>query len=391
MSPLDAAIVVLVLTFALLGATRGLAAGGLALIGFTAGAIAGSRIGALLAEGAEDARIVPAVTLFAGLVLGGLAAVALERFGLRLRERLARHRAGRLADGVGGAALFAVLALAMVWALAAVALRGPGGGASSPLGRIAGDSRIVAALDEALPSPDPLLEALRRVAPTPTLAGPDPSVPPPDAGRASDPDIREASRSVVRVTGVACGIGLEGSGWVAGDGLVVTNAHVVAGQTDTLVESVDGQGSDAEVVAYEPENDIAVLSAPDLDLPPLELDSEPARGDSGAVAGFPENGPLTLVPARLGTTAEVSSQDSYGRGPIDRRMTAFRAEVRSGNSGGPVIDGDGRVMATVFAASESAGPPSGLGVPNDVVADRLGGRLEPTSPGRCGTSATLGR
>ena len=391
MSALDAAILVLILTFALLGATRGLLAGGLALVGFTAGAFAGSRIGALLADGADDARIVPAVTLFSGLVLGGLAAVAFERFGIRLRDRLSRHRAGRFVDGFGGAVLFSVLALAMVWALAAVALRGPGGGGGSPLGRAAGESRIVALLNDALPSPDPLLAALRRVAPTPTLAGPDPSVPAPDSRLASEPAIRAASRSVVRVTGIACGVGLEGSGWVAGDGLVVTNAHVVAGQSQTLVDSVDGQSAEAEVVAYEPRNDLAVLSAPGLDLPPLALDPDPSRGDSGAVAGFPENGPLTIVPARLGTTAEVSSQDSYGRGPIERVMTAFRAVVRSGNSGGPVIDKRGRVMTTVFAASESAGPPSGLGVPNGVVAERLAARLEPTDPGRCGTSATLGR
>ena len=99
--------------------------------------------------------------------------------------------------------------------------------------------------------------------------------------------------------------------------------------------------------------------------------------------GYPENGPLTLTPARLGRTGEVTSQDSYGRGPIQRLMTPFRGSVRPGNSGGPVIDAAGDVVATVFAASAGGGPASGLGIPNPVVADALRGRLEPTATGPC--------
>jgi len=90
-----------------------------------------------------------------------------------------------------------------------------------------------------------------------------------------------------------------------------------------------------------------------------------------------------LAPARLGTTAEVTSQDAYGRGPIRREMTAFRGEVRSGNSGGPVVDRDGRVLTTVFGAEQRSGPPGGLGVPNDVAAEALRGDLQPTGNGPC--------
>ena len=49
-------------------------------------------------------------------------------------------------------------------------------------------------------------------------------------------DVQAAGRSVVRVLGTACGLGVQGSGWVAGNGIVVTNAHVVAGQDDTTVQ-----------------------------------------------------------------------------------------------------------------------------------------------------------
>ena len=99
--------------------------------------------------------------------------------------------------------------------------------------------------------------------------------------------------------------------------------------------------------------------------------------------GFPENGPLAFTPARLGRTGTVTSQDSYGRGPVQRRMTPFRADVRSGNSGGPVVDLDGNVLTTVFAASTGPGRANGLGVPNTVVAKALGGKLGPVDTGPC--------
>ncbi|MBA2240092.1 MAG: trypsin-like peptidase domain-containing protein, partial [Solirubrobacterales bacterium] len=283
---------------------------------------------------------------------------------------------------VGAAALFAVLALLMVRALGADALHSPTASAGE-LRALVQRSSVLGALNDALPPSGPLLRVLREVSPTPVVRGPDPDVPPPDPTLADDPEIDAAARSVVRVTGVACGLGVAGSGWVARPGIVVTNAHVVAGQEETLVTSADGVESEAQVVFYEPRDDLAVLAGGDLDVPALGLDSAPLKGEGGAVAGYPENGPLTVVPARLGTTGVVASQDSYGRGPIRRRMTAFRADVRSGTSGGPVLDGRGRVMATVFAASAEQGPPSGLGVPNELVAAALEGPLEPVEPGPC--------
>ena len=107
------------------------------------------------------------------------------------------------------------------------------------------------------------------------------------------------------------------------------------------------------------------------------------RAPRPSSSAYPENGPLTFTAARLGRTGLVTSQDSYGRGPVQRRMTPFRADVRSGNSGGPVVNLDGAVVATVFAASISDGPGNGLGVPNGVVAKALSGRLEPTDTGPC--------
>ncbi len=112
----------------------------------------------------------------------------------------------------------------------------------------------------------------------------------------------------------------------------------------------DGSVFEATVVHYDTLNDLALLAVDGLDAPPLSL-ADGRRGDEAAVIGYPGNGPLTFTPARLGRTGLVTSEDSYGRGPVQRRMTPFRADVRSGNSGGPVVDLNGDVVTTVFAAS----------------------------------------
>jgi len=100
------------------------------------------------------------------------------------------------------------------------------------------------------------------------------------------------------------------------------------------------------------------------------------------VIGYPENGPLTTVPARVGATGPVITQDSYGRGPVTRQLTALRGDVRSGNSGGPLVDGSGRVMGTVFAAT-TQGKPGGYAVPNAIVASALGDSTGSVSTGPC--------
>lgn len=278
--------------------------------------------------------------------------------------------------------LLAALALLVAWGFGAVALHSDGADTRKIRDAVQ-SSTILAALNEVMPPSGPLLNVLRRVDPTPTVSGPSAAVAPPKSGITDDPDVGLAAQSTVRVLGTACGLGVVGSGWVAGSELVVTNAHVVAGEDDTSVSVEGGSELDAQAVHYDPRNDLAILSVPGLGARPLEFASRTAKGTDAAVIGFPENGPLTLTPARLGRTGEVTSQDSYGRGPVQRSMTPFRGEVRPGNSGGPVVDAGGDVLTTVFGASEGRGPVSGLGVPNEVVAAALGSRLQPTDTGPC--------
>ena len=382
MNLVDFIIAAFVLALAALGWERGLTRGAPPLIGFVGGAALGARLGPeLLASGSESAYA-PVVTVICGLLLGAALAVAMEGIGAALHERAGMGGTARGLDSGGGAVLLALLALLVSWAFGAVALHAPDSGRTSLRSAIQ-RSAILGFLNDTLPPSGPLLNVLRRVDPTPEVEGPEARVGPPRAGIAGDPDVREAGGSVLKVLGTACGLGVEGSGWVIGPELVATNAHVVAGQQDTTVTAPDGSELDADAVAYEPRDDFAILRAPGLRLPPLPLASGPRGGTAGAVLGYPENGPFTITPARLGTTGTVTSQDSYGRGPIMREMTSFRGDVRSGNSGGPVVDGRGRVLTTVFGAEQGGGPPGGLGVPNTIAARALDGPLEPTGTGPC--------
>jgi S1-C subfamily serine protease len=176
----------------------------------------------------------------------------------------------------------------------------------------------------------------------------------------------------VRVLGTACGLGVEGSGWVAGDGLVVTNAHVVAGEDDTVVQ-LRGVGPklDADAVAFDATNDIAVLRVAGLHAPRLPVAGGVKAGVDGAILGFPRNGPYDVRAARLGQTRVALTSDAYGSGPVSRRLTTFRGTVRPGNSGGPLVDVHGRVLATVFAQATGSRRRGGYAVPNSIVQRRL--------------------
>jgi S1-C subfamily serine protease len=350
-------------------------------LGFLGGAALGARIGpALLNQGAES-RYAPLVAVLTGVLVGAFLAVALDGVAQALRRRVGNGVVGTV-DGVGGAALLGALALLLAWGFGAVALHTSGQQARK-LRETVQESTILTALNDVLPPSGPLLHVLRRVDPTPPVRGPNARVAAPAGGIVDDEDVERAAQSAVRVLGTACGLGVAGSGWVAGPDLVVTNAHVVAGEDDTTVTPDGGSALDAEVVHYDTQNDLAILRVSGLGLEPLALASSTPNGADAAAIGYPENGPLTIAPARLGRTGEVTSQDSYGRGPVTRTMTPFRGQVRHGNSGAPVVDAAGDVLTTVFASSQGSKQPEGLGVPNAIVADALRARLEPTDTGPC--------
>ena len=365
MTGLDWIIVAFAAILAAFGFRRGFIVGVLSFAGFALGAFLGTRLAPLLLSQGSSSPYAPAFGLFGALLAGAILASGAEGLGFRVRRALLLPGIGAL-DGLLGAALGIALALGVVWIVAAVVAQAP---SETRLREDIQRSAILGELNALLPPSGPILNALARLDPLPSISGPSPDVPPPPAKIAHAPSVRRASASVVRVLGTACGLAIEGSGWVAAAGEVVTNAHVVAGERDTTVELGGHEPTfPARVLAYDPRDDVAVLAVPGLDAPALELVADPPSGEAGAILGYPENGPFDVRSARIGRTQTVLTDDAYGNGPVHRLLTPLRGLVRPGNSGGPLVDGSGRVLTTVFAGTVGSGPRGGYGVANATVA-----------------------
>ncbi len=366
---LDWIILAFAVLLAMLGFRRGLIVGALSLAGFAIGAFLGTRLGPLLLSKGSASPYAPAFGLIGALLAGVVLASGFEGVAFRLRRTLVVPGLGLL-DGVLGACFGAALGLGIVWIAAAVAAQVPG---DQQLRFDIQNSVILGELNRLLPPSGPILDALARLDPLPQVPGPAPDVPAPLPRIAHAPGVGAAARSVVRVLGTACGLAIEGSGWVAREGEVVTNAHVVAGEQDTTVE-VGGNPPqlNAEVIAFNPTVDLAVLRVPGLaGLPALRLVAEPASGRAGAILGYPEDGPLNVQPGRIGQTQSIVTDNAYGQGPVSRLLTPLRGLVRPGNSGGPLVDTHGGVLTTVFAGTVGGGPAGGYGVANSTVASVL--------------------
>jgi S1-C subfamily serine protease len=377
---LDWIVALFALMLGWLGYRQGFIVGVLSFVGFAAGAFVGTRIGPLLLPEGSASPYAPAFGLLGALLAGAILASGLEGVGLRLR-RVIPLPGLRLLDGGLGALLSVGIALGVVWIVGAVVAQVPGEIA------LRGDiqrSLILRTLNSVLPPTGPVLNALARLDPLPSLAGPAPNVGPPPPAIARARGVRDASRGVVRVLGTACGLAIEGSGWVAAAEEVVTNAHVIAGEQDTTVEIGGAPPSLAAVpIAFDPRDDVAVLRVSSLHQPPLSMAASAPEGAAGAILGYPENGPFDVRAGRIGRTQQVISQNAYGEGPVRRLLTPLRGLVRPGNSGGPVVSVDGQVLATVFASTTGGGVQGGYGVANAAVAKVMRDARGPVGTGRC--------
>jgi S1-C subfamily serine protease len=368
MTGIDWLIVVFCVLLALYGYMQGFIVGGLSLLGFGLGAFIGTRIGPLLLPQGAKSPYAPLFGLLGALLAGGVLATGFEGVGLRAR-RVLRFPGLRTIDGLLGAALTGCVGLGIAWIVGAVAIQSTG---SPTLRADLQRSTILRHLDEILPPSSPILNALAHFDPLPSVAGPPANIPQPTAGILATPGVRSTAASVVRVVGTACGLGIEGSGWVAGPGIVVTNAHVVAGESDTHVEAGgNAPGLPAEAIGFDPRNDIAVLRVNGLNLHPLSLAANPKSGTAAAILGYPEDGPFDAVAGRIGDTLDVNTENAYGQGPVLRSVTQLLGLVRPGNSGGPMIDSAGQVVATVFAAITGTPGGGGFAVPNAIVRQEL--------------------
>ena len=368
----------IVVLAALGGMRRGLLVTALSLGGLVAGGWAGSRIAPHLLHGGSSSAWTP----LAGLVGASLGAIlvqtlaglagSLVRGGLRLTPL-------RLVDSFGGLVVGAASGVFLVWVLSATLLLTPG---QSSLRRDVQRSAVVSRLDKAVP-PRRLLKLLARIDPFPSIAGPAPPSETPNGAIAGGAAVRHASRDVVRVLGTACGVGIEGTGWFATPDLVVTAAHVVAGEHDTGVQIPGSPGvHHVDVVAFDAHNDVAVLRVHAFHAGFALHLADPRRGAEVAIVGYPEDGPLVGTPSRIGQTTFALTQDAYGNGPVQREITAVGGHVRHGDSGAPAIDAGGSVQSTIFAARLNAG--GGYGVPASVVRRALDSAgTAPVSTGAC--------
>ena len=273
--------------------------------------------------------------------------------------RALRHGADAVKLGVLDRILGAIgnlLVTAFVVALVASGISAMGVPVLSPA--VAG-SRVLQALDNVTPAPArSLLAELRTAAlgeAIPWLIDVlDAPVESPDlpTGPVDDAVLAQAAASVVRITGNAfqCGSNLSGSGFVVAPDRIVTNAHVVAGVTDPIVEAPGQPAVEGRVVAFDAANDLALIAVSDLATPPLPL-AEPAEGADAAVAGYPFGGPLEVRPARVISVGTLTIIEGGERSTRD--VMTLAADVDHGNSGGPVLTAEGAVGGVVFATSES--------------------------------------
>ncbi len=356
MNALDVVLLVLVAAYAISGYWQGFISGAFATTGLLLGGLLGIWLTPRLFGNSDPSVWVSIGALFVVLLCATFGQAIFSFVGGRIRDRITWQPA-RALDAVGGAALSVVAVLVVAWALGVAA-----SGARLPwVTEEVRASQVLAQVDEVMPpSAVRALQSFNEVVGTsvfPRYLEPFARerivrVGPPPARIAGDPQVRAAAESVVKVRGEnACGRGVEGSAFAYAPGRLMTNAHVVAGVGDPRVE-VDGDELEAQVVHYDPALDVAVLAVEGLDAPYLRFDrTEKPPGTPAAVLGYPEDGPFDVRGARIRAQQRLRSPTIYSTGTVVREVYSLRSQIRPGNSGGPLVSLQGRVLGVIFAAS----------------------------------------
>ena len=356
----DAAIALLLLYAVFNGWRQGAVASVLSTVGLLAGLICGVGLAPAVMSltDATAIRLLLAcgtIIMLVGLgnLIGGLA-------GASLRDNMRMKRSLKIDSAVGS--VFQVCAVLIVTWLVAIPIAG------ASLGRLSTDVRrsaVLGVVDRYAPQSwaqwPTRLSAMLSDTGLPPLVSPFESTESKEVAapkvKVDDVALVERLRpSVIHVVADAdqCRRRLLGSGFVSGPDEVTTNAHVVAGSAAVRLDTVFGM-KDAEVVYYNPQEDIAVLRSPGLGLPPLEWAAQPATtGEDAIVMGFPESGPFEAAPARIRDRITVNGPDIYASTRVDREAYTVRGTIRQGNSGGPMVDLEGHVLGVVFGAATDA-------------------------------------
>lgn len=355
MNIVDVVIILLVLLALLDGYRDGLAV----TAGQYAGLLGGLLAGAVLAPHLivwfdvtrDGARAIVGVVCVLGLAalgyqLGGIVAWP-------VRAAVSRFRITALADSVFGAVISSVFLLAGAWVVARAFDRGPNMRAA----QLIQDSAVVRELDLLAPGPPAFLTQFERLLADqlgpdvfvglepqlPTKVGIDPSV-------AQNEAVRSAAAQVVKIEGGGCGGVLTGSGFPIAENQVMTNAHVVAGTSRTLVLTADGRSLRGQIVLFDPDSDLAVVQVNGLDATPLSF-GEASRGTQGAAIGYPGGGAERVSAAVVDGSIQATGRDIFGEERVSRDVLVIEASIQPGNSGGPLVDASGRVVGVVFARS----------------------------------------
>ncbi|MEU1392765.1 MULTISPECIES: MarP family serine protease [unclassified Nonomuraea] len=355
---LDVVLVVLVVGFGVAGFRQGFVVGVTSSIGFVAGCVLGISVAPAvtnaLVTGDVPQTALAVVIVFLIALVGQFAASTL---GVRLRTYL-RGEPARILDSLGGGLVNATFVLLVAWLVGSLLVSGPW---TLVVEQIRG-SALLSTLDEAAPEAardwqrpfkqfidrsdfPPVLDAIAGLSPV--------RVPPPDVAVLRSPALRQARTGILQVQGTAssCGKRITGTGFTYAPDHIMTNAHVVAG-VDTDLQVVDHQQRPhpAQVVWYNPRRDVAVLYVPGLGLPPLSFDTRAREGQDALVAGYPNGGGFTPEPARVAVRQRAGSPDIYRASQVTRDVYLVRGKIQQGNSGGPLLAVDGRVLGVIFAA-----------------------------------------
>lgn len=296
-------------------------------------------------------RIAATVAAAVGLVLAGHAAGA--AVGHAIRRRVERTPL-RVIDRVLGAAVTGVAA-----ALVASVLAFSVGSLGVPLlSRAIATSAVLRAIDTLTPDPvQAFLAQLRSITIDEGLprifsafGGAPPAIP---SIETNNPALAVAAQSVVRITGnaYACGQSQSGSGFVVSTDRVVTNAHVVAGVSEPVIELPSGEVLAGRVVYFDPLDDLAVIAVDGMSAAPLQLTVTLSPGSAAVVNGYPYGGPFTSTAAEVISVDTAQVDDIYGTSTSPREVYTLAADVREGNSGGPLLAESGAVTGVIFARS----------------------------------------
>ncbi|MDH6111481.1 S1-C subfamily serine protease [Kitasatospora sp. MAP12-15] len=358
MNVLDLLLLAAAIGFAVSGYRQGFVVGILSVLGFLGGGLIAVELLPLVLRHLSPGTTASVVAIVVVIVFAAIGQAATTQLGWKLRGRIGGSPAKAL-DAFGGSVVNVLSMLLVAWLIGSALA-----GTSMPtVSKQVRTSRVLSGVQDALPSDAPNWFAdfskvlSRNGFPqvfNPFEHEPITEVEPPDPALAGSPALAKARLSLVKVVGTAtsCGKTLEGSGFVFAPHRVMTNAHVVGGVDEPTVQ-IGGTGPlyDATVVRYDWQRDIAILDVPKLTAPPLAFAGDARTNDSAIVAGFPENGPFNVQPARIRGEIQANGPDIYHRGQVVRDVYSVRSEVRQGNSGGPLLTPDGLVYGVVFAKS----------------------------------------